>query len=203
MGERDPVPEAARALGVPLSGEAIASLGRYEELLRAVALPRGFVSRSDSGRLGERHVADSLRVVPHLGAGDGALVDLGAGAGLPGIPVAIARPDVGVLLVERVPRKAAFCELVVEELRLANVRVAAVSLERVDETFDVAIARALAPAGRAWSLARPLLRPGGRLIHFSGGAADPPGDLPGAAAIRAEPSRVLAHGGPLVIITAE
>src|SRR5688500_10365093 len=96
---------------------------RYEALLRDKALPVGLISAGDSAKLGERHIVDSLRGLACLGEEGGPILDLGSGAGLPGVPMAVARPDLDFILVERKSRAAAFLELVVGELSLTNVTV--------------------------------------------------------------------------------
>jgi 16S rRNA (guanine527-N7)-methyltransferase len=145
-----------------------AQLDRYGELLQLRAVPLGFIADSDRDRLMDRHVLDSLRAVPCLRPSDLRLADLGSGAGLPGIPVAIALPDRTMTLVEPMQRRAAFLELAVRELGLRNTEVVVSRAERAAITVDVCLIRALAGPEMAWRLARPLLRPGGRLLFFAG-----------------------------------
>ncbi len=95
-------------------------------------------------------------------------MDIGTGAGLPGIPVAIAEPQRQVYLVEPVAKRAAFLELAVERLGLENVDVLVQRAEDVSKQVDVCFARAVAPPVKAWELTAPLLRPGGRLLYFAG-----------------------------------
>ncbi len=116
----------------------------------------------------ERHVLDSLRAVRCLRPTDGELVDVGAGAGLPGIPIAIAEPRRHVVLLEPAAKRAAFLELVVEALRLGNVDIRIARAEDASLHADACFARALAPPHRAWLLSEPLLAPRGRLLYFAG-----------------------------------
>ena len=148
-------------------------LERFEELLRTRAVPLGFISSSDAGRIMERHVLDSLRPVRCLRATDEELVDVGAGAGLPGIPVAIAEPGRHVVLLEPAAKRAAFLELAVEALRLKNVDIRIARAEDVNLRADACFARALAPPHRAWQLSEPLLAPQGRLLYFAGRSWSP------------------------------
>jgi 16S rRNA (guanine527-N7)-methyltransferase len=185
-----------------LSPAQRSALDRFAGLLLDVAAPRGFVGERDVDRIRSRHVDDSLRALPHV-RGVEACTDLGSGAGLPGIPLAIASPEVRFRLVEARARRVAFLELVVAELALGNVEVVQARAEDIDETTPVCTARALADLDGTWRLARPLLEPGGRLIYFAGASFEPPASLEGAAALRIEPPDGLASGGPLVIITAE
>lgn len=200
-GTLAPVADEAPIPGVTLDRRARTRLETFTELLREVAVPRGFVAPSDASRLWERHVADSLRAVPHL-AGRKTVADLGSGAGLPGIPVAIVLTGTRVILVEPLRRRAAFLELAIERLGLANAAVAVSRAEELRERVDACVARALAPLERAWTLARPLLRPGGRLVHFAGVGSEVPAEIAGAARVAVDRARVLASAGPLVIITA-
>lgn len=180
---------------------------RYEALLRDRAIPLGMVAPGDAERLMERHVLDSLRARACLPAGASALADLGSGAGLPGLPLAIALPRLSVALVERSRRRVGFLEMVVDDLALrGRVRVLAASSEEVRETFDVCTARALAAADEVWHLAFPLLRPDGLVLYFAGRSwRQPDGERPRSVGSRryvtkiCDPGRF--HGqGPVVIM---
>jgi 16S rRNA (guanine527-N7)-methyltransferase len=191
-----------------LSPSQRAALGRYVELLVEVAAPRGLVGERDRARIRTRHVEDSLRALPYLRDAR-RCADLGSGAGLPGIPLAIARTQIQFRLVEARARRVAFLELAVAELALENVDVLHARAEELGkavqatEVTEACTARALADLPGAWALARPLLVSGGRLIYFAGVSFEDPGSLEGAADVEMEPSDGLASGGPLVIITAE
>src|SRR5207245_2100765 len=89
-------------------------------------------------------------------------------AGLPGIPLAIARPDCRITLIESRSRRAAFLELVVDELRLPNVRVVLARAEASGCTGKIAVTRALATADKAWQICRSLLAPEGFVLYFAG-----------------------------------
>ncbi len=151
-----------------LGPDAITGLTRYEAILRERGIPLGLVAASDRNRLVERHIRDSLRALPALSEAPGAAADLGSGAGLPGIPVAIARPDLEVTLVESRARRAGFLEWAVGELGLPNARVVHARIERIEELFALCMARALAAAPTAWALSQRLLQPGGSLVYFAG-----------------------------------
>jgi 16S rRNA (guanine527-N7)-methyltransferase len=185
-----------------------AALNRFEGLLVDVAAPRGLVGERDRARIRTRHVDDSLRALPYL-RDVRACTDLGSGAGLPGIPLAIARPEIRFILVEARARRVAFLELAVAELALENVEVLHTRAEEFAEATQATqasqacTARALADLPGAWALARPLLRPGGRLVYFAGASFEVPEGLDGAGNVWIEPPDGLASGGPLVIITAE
>ncbi len=183
-----------------------ASLARYGSLLRDRGVALGLVAASDVDRIGERHVRDSLRAAALLSEDDALVCDIGSGAGLPGIVVAIARPDFRVVLIEPKHRAAGFLELAVHRLRLGNAEVRADRVEDVDLSADVATARAFGSLEVSWTAAVRVLRPGGRLIYFAGRGLDDP---EGAARAITEPEsadsvlveRVVAGSSPLVIMT--
>jgi 16S rRNA (guanine527-N7)-methyltransferase len=155
-----------------LTADSVRQLQEYVGLLSSRGVDLGAVAESDRGDLWERHVLDSLRALAALDPSDENAFDLGSGGGLPGIPIAIARPGLRVGLVESQRRRVAWLELVVEQLGLLNAEVIPRRIEDIHGTVDVCFARALAAAGRSWDLARPLLRPGGRLVYFAGRALE-------------------------------
>jgi 16S rRNA (guanine527-N7)-methyltransferase len=160
--------EDAEAIGVRLDGPSRSRLLLYLTLLRDRAIALGLVSASDADRLYERHLLDCLRACTAF-TGDARLaVDLGSGAGLPGLVLASALPHCSFLLIEPRRRAVAFLELVVERLELRNVEVHILPAGDVDATADVVTARAFGPIDRAWATAWPLLQPGGRLVYFAG-----------------------------------
>jgi 16S rRNA (guanine527-N7)-methyltransferase len=149
-------------------GDAVLQrLNDYTKLLLDRAVPLGIIGSSDVGRLRERHVDDSLRALRCLGSMR-RVADLGSGAGLPGIPVAIAEPDVDMSLIEPRRARAAFLELCVDALELPNVRVLPRRAEEVSLQVDVCLARAVADAGTCWAMAGHLLTRTGRLVYFAG-----------------------------------
>lgn len=191
----------ARALGVELPELAARKLLHLELLLRERAIPAGMVAAGDADRLRGRHVLDCLRAAAVVEDDDTEAVDLGSGAGLPGLVIAIAVPRLAVTLVERRRRRAGFCEFAADRLDLANVRVIAASIEDVKGPgTDVCFARALAPLEEAWRLAEPLLREGGRLVYFAGQGTRGPFTAPGARCLSTVDAPVLAGSGPLVIM---
>jgi 16S rRNA (guanine(527)-N(7))-methyltransferase RsmG len=185
----------------PLRRQTTLELDRYEALLREKALPLGMVSHGDLPRLRERHVLDSLRGGPLLPGGTQSVCDLGSGAGLPGIPMAIAWPEVRFTLAEARRTRAAFLELAVQELGLVNVAVYAGRIEELAGPFDVCLARAFAAPAEAWSTASSLLSPHGILLYWAGEAFDAP-SFERATHVRARPATsTLAGYGPVVIMS--
>jgi 16S rRNA (guanine527-N7)-methyltransferase len=116
------------------------------------------------------HIADSLVGLEVPSVAEAArIVDLGSGAGLPGLVLAIARPGAEVVLVESVGKKCAWLERTVGHLGLENVRVACARAEELEEEpFDVVTARALASLSVLCEYAAPLLREGGSLVAWKG-----------------------------------
>jgi 16S rRNA (guanine527-N7)-methyltransferase len=172
----------------------------FEELLQSQAVPRGIVAASDSGHLRTRHILDSLRAMPYISPGAKRVVDLGSGAGLPGLPIAIVRPDLDVTLTEPRQIRAAFLELAVERLQLPNVRVYPRPAEDLDPGFDVCLARGFGDASRTWEVARVLLHPSGQLLYWAGRSFTLE-DAPSGAFLTAVGEATLESGGPIVIMT--
>lgn len=144
----------------------------------------------------ERHVAESMLLLEVASPSPGArLCDLGSGGGLPGIPVAVARPDLHLVLCDSDRRRCAFLIHVTALLRLSNVTVLDARAEALGrggatrEAFDGVISRALAPPAVLCELALPLLRLGGRLDALVGDAA-------GAAAEAENAARFCGGGTP-------
>lgn len=156
-------------------GERIALAQRYEELLAGPGVTRGLIGPREVDRLWDRHILNSAAVAEVIGEGV-RVVDIGSGAGLPGIPVAIARPDLRVTLIEPMLRRSEFLAEVVAELGL---EVEVVRGRAEDPAVlkglvgtDVVLSRAVAGLDKLirWSL--PLLRPGGRMLALKGERAD-------------------------------
>jgi 16S rRNA (guanine527-N7)-methyltransferase len=190
----------ARSIGAELDGTAAERLVAFEEILADRAVRLGLIARSDQGRIRPRHVMDCLRAVVAVRPEDDLAHDLGSGAGLPGIVVAIACPALRVALVE--PRKArvAFLELAVERLELRNASVVPRRIQEVTEVADLCFARAFAPLDAAWEAALPRLRTGGRLVYFAGASSPRAEALPGARSVQVVETPVLESAGPLIIM---
>ena len=193
--------EVLQGLGLTPSDDEVDRLEAFEQILTSRGPEVGVVSAADVPRVMERHVLDSARaaaVLPEAGVA----YDLGSGGGLPGIPVAILRQDMQVVLVERRSRRAGFLEWAVQELGIMNARVQAERIESLPHgSADACLARAFAPLEESWAAARPLLRTGGTLVYFAGLSVHVPTGLPGASGVRTQAAEMLDSSGPLVIIT--
>lgn len=196
----------AEAAGIRLDARSEARLLRYLTLLRDRAIPLGLVSASDADRLYERHLLDSLRASQAFSPHARLAVDLGSGAGLPGLVLASALPLCRFLLIEPRKRAAAFLELAVERLDLHNVDILLLPVDEADATADIVTARAFGPMDRSWAAAWPLLRPGGQLVYFAGRRLGNPGAAARALRIPEPPfdvrtASVIASWPPLVIMS--
>ena len=158
--------EACRALGVPLSPPAPAALARYALLLLEWNARVNLVSRQDTARILDYHLVDSLAANALLPAGVRA-ADVGSGAGLPGIPLALVRPDVGMLLVESSGRKATFLDHAVRELGLANVEVCHGRSEDLPALeCGIILSRLTGPMKRVVRWTRHHLARGGTIVFY-------------------------------------
>lgn len=160
--------------GTVVFGERLPLARRYAELLAEQGVERGVIGPREVDRLWERHLLNSA-VLAELLPRESRVLDAGSGAGLPGIPLAIARPDLRVVLLEPMARRVEWLREVVTELELtADVVRGRAEEGPVREQWgdqDVVTARAVAPLGRlaAWCL--PLVRPGGQLLALKGASA--------------------------------
>ncbi|MER5639559.1 16S rRNA (guanine(527)-N(7))-methyltransferase RsmG [Kitasatospora sp. NPDC002227] len=154
-------------------GERYETAVRYTELLATAGVRRGLIGPREVPRLWDRHVLNCA-VLAELLPADASLCDVGSGAGLPGIPVAMARPDVSVTLLEPLLRRTTFLEEVVRELGLDNVTVLRGRAEEMvgKLAVDVVTARAVAPMERLAGWGLPLLRPYGQMLALKGDTAE-------------------------------
>ncbi len=131
----------------------------------------GLLGPREMPKLWTRHILNSAVVAELLLAGS-KVADVGSGAGLPGIPMAIARPDVKFVLIEPMERRANWLEKQVEELGLKNVKVRRARAEEIEpHSFDVVTARAVSALPKLLRLTIPLLKPGGSVLALKGSKA--------------------------------
>ncbi len=165
---------AAPEAGIALSAGQVDALVVYLRELEAYNRHTNLVARADPPLVAREHILDSLSLVPvlaELGAGGSHLVDIGSGAGFPGLVLAVALPDLQVCLIESIAKKARFLEQVVAALGLAprvsvlNCRAEeAARGRRLRGSFGFATARAVGPLDLVCELALPLLKKGGWLL---------------------------------------
>lgn len=161
------------AIGVTVDAVVLERLGVYLGHLLAMNEQMNLTAIRDPADAWERHILDALTLVPCVPTG-AALVDVGSGGGIPGLPLAIARPDLRITLVESIQKKAGFLWAVTEAMKLENVRVSAERAEQLDERgiFDVVTARAVAKLATLVPLVIPLVRAGGTALLIKGQKAD-------------------------------
>ncbi|MDL4773470.1 16S rRNA (guanine(527)-N(7))-methyltransferase RsmG [Actinomadura xylanilytica] len=158
-------------MGIALEvfGDALPVAERYAAFLADAGVERGLIGPREADRLWERHLINCAVVAEAIPEG-ATVVDIGSGAGLPGIVLAIVRPDLSITLLEPLLRRTTFLNECVGMLELPNVEVRRARAEEAakDLSVDVATARAVAPLERLAKWALPLLRPGGELLALKG-----------------------------------
>lgn len=154
-----------------LFGEGEEAIRRYVDILTSRGIEWGLLGPREADRVWERHVLNSVAVAPLI-PDTVSVVDVGSGAGLPGIPLAILRPDLRVTLLESLLRRANFLELTVAELALdSRVSVVRGRAEEHGGRYDVVTCRAVAPLPRLIHWCTPLIGSGGRLVALKGSSA--------------------------------
>ncbi len=172
--------ECAERLNLALSPEQVAAFATYLRELIAERPRAGLTSLTDSEGVQRRHFVESLallRALEEAGVSGASAIDIGTGAGFPGLPIKIVRPLLALTLVEATGKKAAFLERLAQRLELAGVTVIQARAEELGHhpahraAYDLALARAVAPLPVLVELALPLLRLGGYLAAPKGSAA--------------------------------
>lgn len=165
--------ETEPSVAARLFGNRLVLAQRYVAALADAGVVRGLIGPRERGRLWTRHLLNSVVMAP-LVPGGARVVDIGTGAGLPGIPLAIARPDCRVDLVEPLERRTVFLAEVVESLGLTNCRVVRGRADEVVSSIggaDVVTSRAVAPLGKLAGWSVPLARIGGLVLALKGASA--------------------------------
>lgn len=161
------------SVGITLSTDQISLLSKYLALLSHWRRRARLTAVADPIHAARVHIADSLLVLRAGVPPSASLIDVGSGAGLPGIPLKVARPDIDVTLLEPEARRAAFLELAAQELKLP-LRVVVARAEdaamepSLREQFEIGAARALAPLPVACELTLPFVRFGGKTVLLKG-----------------------------------
>jgi 16S rRNA (guanine527-N7)-methyltransferase len=163
--------EAEPAAAQAIFGPGIEAARGYARLLARDSDLLGLLGPRELDKLWSRHILNSAVVAELLAPGD-RVADVGSGAGLPGIPMAIARPDCDFVLIEPMERRANWLSELVPELGLTNVSVLRARAEEAPrQGFEVVTARAVAALDKLLRLTVPLLRPGGAVIALKGSRA--------------------------------
>jgi 16S rRNA (guanine527-N7)-methyltransferase len=165
---------SVRTAAARVFGEHIDKAELYVDLLARHGVERGLIGPREVDRLWERHVLNSAVIGERVPNG-ARVVDVGSGAGLPGVPLAISRPDLDIVLLEPMARRVDWLAMVAEKLELPITIVRGRAEEReVREKLggaEVATARAVAPLARLAGWCLPLVRPEGVLLALKGASA--------------------------------
>lgn len=185
-GDHDCAPGASKTSGVnealatppevaTVFGDRLPLAVAYHESLRSDATVRGLIGPREAPRLWERHILNCA-VIGELMDRDSRVVDIGSGAGLPGIPLAIARPDLDITLIEPQLRRVNYLKEIVGKLGLDNVSVVRGRAEekttkRQNRGADYVTSRAVAPLGKLMGWSLPLTRQHGLVLAMKGASA--------------------------------
>lgn len=152
--------------------DSLGQAERYAVLLATAGVERGLIGPREVPRLWERHLVNCALLTHAIPEGVD-VCDIGTGAGLPGLVLALCRPDLSVTLVEPLLRRTRFLEEAVSTLGLERVTVVRARAEELHGTVDFAVvtSRAVAPLDRLVSWSLPLLREGGSMLAMKGAAA--------------------------------
>lgn len=156
-------------------GDRLEVADAYVRILAGAGIERGLIGPGEVDRLWDRHVLNS-GAVAELVVDDETVADVGSGAGLPGIPIALARPNVRVILIEPLLRRAEFLSEAIEELGLevavVRGRAEEKDVRRQVGELDVVTSRAVAALDKLSRWCIPLVRPGGRMLAIKGERAE-------------------------------
>jgi len=139
----------------------------YAEFLKSAGIERGLIGPREADRIWERHILNCVPVSTLMKEG-ASVLDIGSGAGLPGVVIALARPDLKVSLLEPLQRRVNFLEEAVAGLGVEVLRGKA---EGLKGQYDYVTARAVAPLAKLWEISKHLIKPGGSLLAMKGEAA--------------------------------
>lgn len=172
-GPADQKAPSAPASARGVFSHALPLAERFADLLASEGIVRGLIGPREVPRLWDRHLLNCAVIADVMEEGS-SVCDIGSGAGLPGLVLAIRRPDLSLTLVEPLQRRTTFLDEVVTELGLGNVTVVRARAEELHgkRTFDIVTSRAVAPLDKLsrWSL--PLTRSGGLFLSMKGSSAE-------------------------------
>ena len=171
--------EVIGQLNLVVNVEQIAKLVMFDEFLLSYNERMNLTRIVDPVEVAVKHFADSLTVLSHTNIRpNSSVVDVGAGAGFPGIPLAIVRTDLRVTLIDSLRKRTVYLAELVDYLKLMNVNIVWARAENIGhdvgfrERYDVAVARAVAPLNVLSELCLPLIKVGGSFIAYKGPRSD-------------------------------
>jgi 16S rRNA (guanine527-N7)-methyltransferase len=152
---------------ISLSGDLIGKIEIYHDLIMSRSVLMNLVSRSDLGLIIDNHFLDSLVPLRDMPI-SGKAIDIGSGAGFPGVPIALVRPEIEMTLLESLHKKALFLKLVKQELGLNNINILEMRLEQYsgDGDYNVALIRALPKREKFLEKIKSLIQPNGKIIVY-------------------------------------
>jgi 16S rRNA (guanine527-N7)-methyltransferase len=166
---------AAPGAAAALFGSRLDRAQRYAQILAGAGVERGLLGPREIGRLWDRHILNSAAIAELFDSND-RIADIGSGAGLPGIPLALARPDLRLTLIEPLLRRSEFLREVVDDLGLeitiARGRAEDRSVRQQVGEMDAVVSRAVASLDKLTKWSLPLLRPDGRMVAIKGERAE-------------------------------
>jgi 16S rRNA (guanine527-N7)-methyltransferase len=178
-------------------GDQFPAINRYVDILASTAVEWGLLGPREADRMWDRHILNCA-ALSSLIATDSRVADVGSGAGLPGIPLALLRPDLRVTLIEPLLRRSTFLGQTVQDLGVGDrVQVIRSRAEDHHQTYEFVVARALAPLDRLIGWCNPVRTRGGVILALKGEAA--PDEVEAArpqleaARLKAEVLTVRAH----------
>jgi 16S rRNA (guanine527-N7)-methyltransferase len=170
LNEQDFTPEVEPAIAAAVFGDGLAQARAYAQLLIRDGDILGLLGPREMPKLWSRHILNSAVVAELVNPGE-TVADVGSGAGLPGIPMAIAQPQAHFTLIEPMERRSDWLLETVEALGLTNVSIKRARAEEVGDVFDVVTARAVSALPKLLRLCVPLTRDGGRILALKGSKA--------------------------------
>ena len=169
MSLAQPIEQGLLAMGVDLPHQSRGRLAAHLELIEKWNQVHNLTAVRDTAQMVVLHLLDSLTLLPHLGDAK-TLIDVGSGPGFPGIPLAIARPELSITLLDSSHKKCAFLEQARVELGLENITVACERVQQYhpEQLFDAVVSRAFAELSDFVVQSQHLAAPGGRLLAMKG-----------------------------------
>lgn len=144
----------------------------YADLLATTAIERGLIGPKEGERIWDRHIENCIPLTSLLPGEAATVADIGSGAGLPGIVLALARPHLKITLVEPLQRRVEFLHEVIDSLPLTNIEVIRAKSESIKGAYSYLVARAVAPLPRLLETTWHLVKPGGSLLAIKGASVE-------------------------------
>jgi 16S rRNA (guanine527-N7)-methyltransferase len=159
--------DVSRETLIPIFGALTDQANEYGQILATTAVERGLIGPREVDRIWDRHIFNSLPLITLMPEG-ATVIDIGSGAGLPGIVLGLARPDLQITLLEPLERRANFLAEVIAQLELANLQVVRGRAEQHKPRYQIVTARAVAPLPKLLQISWRLIAPGGKLLALKG-----------------------------------